>query len=108
MIAEKYMRNKYLDNNDMMHNGDAVSDVYVYESWIKEDMEDKSNKYGFGELPIGTWFVAMKVRNDEVWNKIKAGELKGFSVSGYFEEIAQFSKEDMFLYQLAQLLKNVD
>jgi hypothetical protein len=108
MIAEKYMRNKYLDNNDMMHNGDAVSDVYVYESWIKEDMEDKSNKYGYGELPIGTWFVAMKVRNDDVWNKIKAGELRGFSVSGYFEEIAQFSKEDMFLYQLAQLLKNVD
>ena len=108
MIAEKYMRNKYLDNNDEMHNGKAVKDVYVYESWIKEDMEDKSNKYGYGDLPIGTWFVAMKVRNDEVWNKIKAGELKGFSVSGYFEEIAQFAKEEMFLYQLAELLKQVD
>ena len=108
MIAEKYMRNKYLDNNDEMHNGKAVKDVNVYESWIKEDMEDKSNKYGYGDLPIGTWFVAMKVRNDEVWNKIKAGELKGFSVSGYFEEIAQFAKEEMFLYQLAELLKQVD
>jgi hypothetical protein len=107
-IAEKYMRNKYLDNNDMMHNGKAVQDVYVYESWIKEHEEDKANKYGYGDLPIGTWFVAMKVRNDDVWNKIKAGELKGFSVSGYFEEVAKFAREEMFLQRLAELLKQID
>ena len=107
MIAEKYMRNKYLDNNDEMHNGEAVSDVYVYESWIKEDVEDKANKYGYGDLPIGTWFVAMRVKNDEVWSKIKSGDLKGFSVSGYFEEIAQFCREEMFLKQVAEILKNV-
>ena len=108
LIAEKYMRYKYTDNNDEMHNGKPVKDVYVYESWIKEDKEDKSNKYGYGDLPIGTWFVAMKVRNDDVWNKVKAGELKGFSVSGYFEEIAKFAKEEMFLQRLADLLKQVD
>jgi len=107
LIAEKYMRNKYLDNNDEMHNGKAIQDVYVYESWIKEYDEDKANKYGYADLPIGTWFVAMKVRNDNVWNKIKAGELKGFSVSGYFEEIAKFAKEEMFLQQVAKILSNI-
>ena len=107
LIAEKYMRNKYLDNNDEMHNGKAIQDVYVYESWIKEYDEDKANKYGYADLPIGTWFVAMKVRNDNVWNKIKAGELKGFSVSGYFEEIAKFAKEEMFLQQVAKILNNI-
>ena len=108
MIAEKYMKNKYLDNNDEMHNGDAVSDVYVYESWIKEDVEDKANKYGYGDLPIGTWFVSMRVKNDEVWNKIKTGQLNGFSVSGYFEEVAQFCMEEMFLKQVAEILKNIE
>jgi len=107
MIAEKYMRNKYIDNNDENHNGKAVSDVYVVESWIKEDKEDKSNKYGYGDLPIGTWFVSMKVKNDEVWNKVKNGELKGFSVSGYFEEIAEFAKEQMFLQEVAKILKTI-
>jgi len=105
MISEKYMRNKYIDNNDTEHNGKAASDVYVIESWIKEDMEDKSNKYGFNELPIGTWFVSMKVKNDEVWNKIKNKELNGFSVSGYFEEVAQFCREEMFLKEVAEILK---
>jgi hypothetical protein len=107
MIAEKYMRNKYIDNNDENHDGTAVKDVYVIESWIKEDEQDKSNKYGYEDLPVGTWFVSMKVRNDEVWNKVKAGELNGFSVSGYFEEVAEFCREEMFLKQVAKIIKNI-
>jgi hypothetical protein len=107
MIAEKYMRNKYIDNNDTEHNGQAASDVYVIESWIKEDDNDKSAKYGFGELPVGTWFVAMKVRNAKVWQEIKDKKLNGFSVSGYFEEVAAFCREEMFLQQVIEILNNV-
>ena len=107
MIAEKYMRNKYTDNNDQMHDGKAVKDVYVIESWIKEDDNDKSNKYGFNDLPVGTWFVSMKINNPDIWGKVKKGELNGFSVSGYFEEVAKFSKEEMFLYKVAEVLRNI-
>ena len=35
-----------------MHDGTAVKDVYVVESWIKEDENDKSIKYGYGLSPI--------------------------------------------------------
>jgi hypothetical protein len=108
MIAEKYMRNKYIDNNDQMHDGKAVSDVYVFESWIKESENDKSTDYGYGELPIGTWFVSMKVRNPKIWEKVKQGQLNGFSVSGYFEEVASFCREEMFLQKVAQILKNIE
>ena len=108
MIAEKYMRNKYIDNNDENHNGKAVSDVYVVESWIKESENDKSTDYGYGELPIGTWFVSMKVRNPKVWESVKQGKLNGFSVSGYFEEVASFCREEMFLQKVAQILKNIE
>jgi len=108
MIAEKYMKNKYIDNNDKNHDGKAVQDVYVIESWIKEDMEDKSNKYGYEDLPVGTWFVSMKIKNDEVWKMVKEGKLKGFSVSGYFEEIAEFAREEAFLKQLEKLLKQIE
>jgi hypothetical protein len=50
----------------------------------------------------------MKVRNDEVWKKIKNGELRGYSVSGYFEEVAAFCREEMFLQKVAQILKNIE
>ena len=107
MIMEKYMRNKYIDNNDTEHNGMAAQDVYVIESWIKEDENDKSNKYGFQDLPVGTWFVSMKVKNDEVWKRIKSKELNGFSVSGYFEEIEQFYREQEFLKEVAKIIKDL-
>jgi ribosomal protein S27AE len=112
MIAEKYMKNQYTRNNDLMHDGTAVKDVYVIESWIKEDMEDKSNKYGYNDLPIGTWFVAMKVaktpEGDKVWEMVKSGELAGFSVSGWFEEVAAFCREEMFLQKVVEILKKYD
>ncbi len=37
-------------------------------------------------VPIGTWMVSMKVNNDEVWKQVKAGEVKGFSIEGYFAD----------------------
>jgi hypothetical protein len=107
MIAEKYMRNKYTDNNDTMHDGKAIKDIHVLESWIKESNNDKSNDYGFDSLPVGTWFVSMKVNNPTVWDEVKQGKLNGFSVSGYFEEVAAFTKEEMFLYKVAEVLKNI-
>jgi hypothetical protein len=109
MIAEKYMKNQYTRNNDLNHDGTAVKDVYVVESWIKEDENDKSTKYGYGDLSVGTWFVAMKVaktpEGDKVWEMVKNGELAGYSVSGWFEEVAQFCRDEMFLKQVVEILK---
>jgi len=109
MIADKYMKNQYTRNNDLMHDGTAVEDVYVVESWIKEDQNDKSTKYGYGDLPIGTWFVAMKCaktpQGDKVWEMVKSGELAGYSVSGWFEEVASFCREEMFLQKVVEVLK---
>tara|TARA_R100000664_G_scaffold1670_1_gene4378 strand:- start:43 stop:768 length:726 start_codon:yes stop_codon:yes gene_type:complete len=64
---------------------DRVSGVLTVESWIKEGDMDKSKMYGY-DLPNGTWFVKMKINNTELWNKIKAGELKGLSIEGYFTD----------------------
>ena len=60
-----------------------VAGVLTVESWIKEGDQDKSKLYGFN-LADGTWFVKMKIENDDLWNKIKEGELKGLSIEGYF------------------------
>jgi len=63
---------------------DRISGVLTVESWIKEGDQDKSNLYGFKGLPLGTWFVKMKIENSELWEKIKSGEVKGLSIEGYF------------------------
>ena len=73
---------------------DRVSGVLTVESWIKEDTKkDKSTLYGFS-LPKGTWMVKMKIENDDLWKKIKDGELKGLSIEGYFVDKMQNMKEE--------------
>ena len=37
-------------------------------------------------VPIGTWMISVKVNNDKVWQQVKAGEVKGFSIEGFFAE----------------------
>jgi len=64
---------------------DRVSGVLTVESWIKEGDQDKSKLYGY-DLPNGTWFVKMKITNDDLWQEIKQGNLKGLSIEGYFTD----------------------
>jgi len=64
---------------------DRVSGVLTVESWIKEGDQDKSKLYGY-DLPNGTWFVKMKINNDELWAKVKDGSLRGLSIEGYFTD----------------------
>lgn len=57
-------------------------DAYVVGSWIIEDnMYDKSRFYGF-DLPVGTWFLEVKVDDEDFWeNEVKGGKY-GFSIEG--------------------------
>jgi hypothetical protein len=64
---------------------DRVSGVLTIESWIKEGDMDKSKLYGF-DLPNGTWFVKMKIDNQELWQDIKSKKIKGLSIEGYFTD----------------------
>ncbi len=106
--SELYLKHNNHHKATYQHE-DRVSGVLTIESWIKEGDQDKSKLYGF-DLPDGTWFVKMKIENDEMWNKIKDGELKGLSIEGYFinkmEKMGkqQFSNEDI-LQALSELIK---
>lgn len=77
-LAHNYLRDEHTNDVTLQHMEDARG-VYVVESWLKESDSDKSSALGF-DLPIGTWFVGAKVSDIDTWEKIKGGELKGFSV----------------------------
>jgi hypothetical protein len=78
-------------NNATYEHKDKLEGLSVVESWIIEDEKsDKSRLYGF-DLPVGTWMISMKVNNDEVWNDVKEGKVKGFSIEGYFADKYEMS-----------------
>ena len=86
--SELYLKNNNHHKATHEHQ-DRVSGVLTVESWIIEDTKtDKSTLYGFS-LPKGTWMVKMKIENEDLWQKIKSGELKGLSIEGYFTDKMQ-------------------
>ena len=82
-IAENFLINGYQNEATLEHD-EEINGVSVIESWLKESENDKSADYGFGDLPIGTWFVKMRIHDEELWNKIKSGEIRGLSIEGMF------------------------
>ena len=82
--SELYLKHNNHHKATYQHQ-DRVSGVLTVESWIKEGDMDKSKLYGY-DLPNGTWFVKMKIENDDLWQKIRSGELKGLSIEGYFTD----------------------
>ena len=84
-IAIKFFKKDYQKNINLFHDPNLSLDgVTIFESFVSDAERGISPMKGFEDSPDGTWFISAKVENDEVWNKIKSGEVKGFSVEGIF------------------------
>jgi hypothetical protein len=79
----------------------AISGCTVVESWIKESDQDKSTHLGLN-VPINTWCIGVKVDNDELWQLVKSGEVRGFSVEAFFDHL-----EDEFT-EMAKMLEEIE
>ena len=85
-IAAKFLSDNNTHNTDVNHNNIVSDENTLLESWIVEDPKrDKSTALGFN-VPKGTWMTSFKINNKDTWQKIKSGELNGFSVEGQFLE----------------------
>ena len=93
-MSQEFMK-EYRQAEITVDHEDIAPEITVVESWIKADLyKDKSVALGLNEqLPIGTWFAGMKVNNIDVWDRIKSGELKGFSVESMVS-LEEFEKQD--------------
>ena len=111
-MSQDFMK-EYRQHEVKTDHDEVANEVCVVESWLVQDAyKDKANALGIN-VPEGTWMVGMKVNNIETWDRIKAGELKGFSVESMLT-LEEFSKIDnnmnietneMFWDKLVNILK---
>lgn len=84
-IQERFNKKKNHNITDLDHDGNIIEDNILLEQWIVESRQyDKSRYYGFDNMPLGSWFGVYKVNDDKTWERIKKGELRGFSIAGDF------------------------
>lgn len=110
-IAQKFFKKGYQSNVNLMHDGNQeVEGVTMFESWIKDKARGVAPMKGFEDAPEGSWFGSFKVENEDVWDRVKSGEFKGFSVEGVFnykKEKQPMSVEEALWSQIVEVLKAV-
>lgn len=84
-MAERFLAMGLANNVDTQHNFEVEDGVFLREMYIKDSERGISPK-GFEDVEEGSLFATYHITNDEVWNKVKAGEFKGYSLAGVFKE----------------------
>jgi hypothetical protein len=92
--SEKYLKSLKIHNATIEHEME-VDGVFLTESWIVEDTaKDKTALYGLNAAE-GSWAVAMRVENEDVWQDVKDGKYLGFSIEGIFNENQGLKEGDL-------------
>lgn len=84
-MAQKYLAEGRQNDVNLMHeDGSEVSGVEMVQFFLK-DTAGGIAPVGFDDIADGSLFAEFKVLNDSVWQQVKDGTFKGFSLEGVFD-----------------------
>ena len=106
-MAEKWLADGLHNNINLQHNPNSVvKDIYLKEVFFK-NVDRGVNPKGYEDIEDGSLFGTYKVMNDEVWDEIKKGTFKGFSLEGLFDmvEVDDKTIEDEIIELLSRIIE---
>lgn len=93
-MAEKYLAESRQNNVNTMHEDGSDVDGVQMVQWFIQDSTRGIVPEGF-DVPDGSLFAEFHVINDEVWEAVKDGTYKGFSLEGVFDFVPETSVEEV-------------
>lgn len=108
-MAEKMLMDNTHNTINLQHShSNYVNNVNLREIFIKNTAKGVNPK-GFESIEDGSLFATYKVEDDNVWQSIKNGEFKGFSLEGVFTSYeVQMETEEQLLSDILDLLKEIE
>lgn len=92
-MAEKYLLESRQNDVNLMHEADSdVDGVQMVQYFIK-DIDAGVNPTGFEDIADGSLFAEFHIVNDEVWEQVKDGTFKGYSLEGVFDLVPEHDEE---------------
>lgn len=82
-IVIDYFKAKLNDSVTINHKL-FVEGVTLYQSIIVDKNKGINAPEAFKSVNDGSWIVALKVDNEDVWDDFKSGKIKGISIEGKF------------------------
>jgi hypothetical protein len=105
-IVNKFMRNGFNSKVNLMHDSNALAEgVYIIESIIIDSKRGMKAPDWAEKVPDGSWFGSMKIENDAIWNEVKKGTFKGFSVEGMFGQDKEFELPERVIQKIKEVIK---
>lgn len=83
-VWNKFHAKNYNNRVNINHDGIQVDNVEMTKSFLITLENKKELPDEFKDLPLGTWMIAYRIDNDQIWEMIKDKKLNGFSVEGIF------------------------
>jgi hypothetical protein len=105
LVEQKWVKDNLSSAVDIEHSSKLIEGVTFFESVLLNNERFATAK-GFEGLPEGTWFLTGKVESDDVWTKIKSGEVNGVSIDGLFKT-AEVKKVTMSDEQIIKIINNL-
>jgi len=109
-IVQRFFKKGYQSKVNVEHST-PVDGVFMFESYIIDREKGIMPPKGFEEVSNGSWFGSFKVENEKIWEEVKAGTFKGFSVEGLFryEKTNQvITEEEQIMNQIFKILSQIE
>ena len=91
-MAQKYLAEGRQNNVNLMHQGEDVEGVEMVQYFIKgKGLQPE----GFEDIADGSLFAEFHIVDDAIWDKVKDGTYKGFSLEGLFDLVPEEDKDDV-------------
>lgn len=82
-IAERFLKDGRQNYVNIMHATGDIDGVHLVELYIKDSAAGIAPA-GFDDVADGSLFAEYRVERDDVWQAIREGTFRGFSLEGYF------------------------
>lgn len=107
-IVQRFFKKGYQSNVNIEHSK-PIDGVFMFESYIINREQGKLPMQGFEDVPDGSWWGSYKVENDDIWQEVKAGTFKGFSIEGIFRyEKTEMTDEDKIFNEIKNILSKIE
>lgn len=105
-MAQKYLEENRQNRVNLMHGGEEVRGVSMVQLFIKDSTRGIAPA-GFEDIEDGSLFAEFKVEDEGIWNWIKEGILRGFSLEGVFEMQETNQEENMEMKKWKRVLAKI-
>ena len=91
IIRKKFFKNGFIQNVNKMHDpSQVISGATLLDSYIASNSDPKlpniPEVFEHMNLGDGTWIATYFVEDETLWQEVKSGKFRGFSVEGIFEK----------------------